>query len=122
MHTRTSGSTRRRRRHFTREDRRLLVEAWRRSGMSQGRFAREHGLCASYLSRWKTEFPAASESEASETPAFIEVVAKPPSIRLAATTSTFEVRLPSGIEVAVPADFDGAALRRLISSLEGARC
>lgn len=88
--------------------------------MSQGRFAREHGLCASYLSRWKTEFPAASD--ASETPAFIEIVAKSPSIRLPATTSTFEVRLPSGIEVAVPADFDSAALRRLISSLEGAQC
>ena len=117
MHTHTSGSTRRRRRHFTRDDRRLLVEAWRRSGMSQGRFAREHGLCASYLSRWKKEF-----SEDSEAAGFVEVIAKPPSIRPPSITGAFRVRLPSGIEVEVPPDFDSSTLQRLISSLEGSRC
>jgi hypothetical protein len=34
----------------------------------------------------------------------------------------FQVRLPSGIEVAIPADFDGDALHRLIATLMALPC
>ena len=102
----------RRRRRFTAEDRRRLVEAWRRSGLSQNRFAKEHGIDASYLSRWKTEFP----SDASADLVRVEVIderkeTRPPQSR------AFELRFPSGVEITVPMDFDDTALARVISTL-----
>lgn len=104
------------RRRFTRDDRQRLVSAWRRSGLSQTRFAREHGLDASYLSRWKTEFP----DERADLVAVDVVEGLQPTLPTAA--SPFCLRLPSGIEVEVAPDFDSSALARLIVALDRARC
>lgn len=50
--------------------------------------------------------------EAEDTPAFVEV-----AIEGDAPRSAFEVEAPSGHVLRVPADFDAAALRRLLEVL-----
>lgn len=115
----TRSGTRRPRRHFTRDDRRRLVDAWRHSGCSQTQFAREHGITASHLSRWRLEFPENESGVAG--PMLLEVFAESSTTRRAPPCE-FQVRLPSGIEVAIPADFDGDALHRLIATLMALPC
>lgn len=110
-----SGRTRQR---FSKEVRRRLVEAFRRSGLSQGRFARDRGIPASSLSRWKRELP-----ELDPTP---EAALLP--VRLIDAGGgrggpcVFEVRLSGGVEVAVPRGFDRASLAELVGLLGGSRC
>lgn len=111
-----SRGKRRSRRRFTRDDRQRLVSAWRRSGLSQSGFAREHGLDASYLSRWKAEFP----DERTDLVVVDFVDDSPPTVPSVSTP--FRLRHPTGIEVEVAYDFDPAALERLIASLDRSRC
>jgi len=108
-----------RRRRFTPDDRRRLVSAWRRSGLSQCQFGREHGIAASYLSRWKVEFPEDEPEAPTLVP--VQVLGSNPGSP-ATSGGMFEVRLPSGIEVAVPARFDESALRRLLGLLGTPSC
>ncbi|MCB9492258.1 MAG: transposase [Dehalococcoidia bacterium] len=108
-----------RRGRYSREDRRRVVGAWRQSGLSQNRFAKEIGVDASSLSRWKSEFP--SDGEPGSALMRVEVVEEPMPLRRR-PFDAFRLRLVSGIEIAVPPDFDGAALQRLVATLERSPC
>jgi hypothetical protein len=97
------------------------VERWRESGLRASEFAAELGVNAATLAQWKYRLAAEARAErpsapATETVAFVEVDATtgPTAPTQAASESTFEVVLPSGVTVRVPAQFDAAALRRLV--------
>jgi hypothetical protein len=103
------------------------VERWRESGLRASEFAAELGVNAGTLAHWKYRLAAEARAERPSAPttteaiAFVEVdtPAEPMVPPQTATRSPFEVVLPSGITVRVPAQFDAAALRRLVDVMTG---
>jgi hypothetical protein len=98
------------------------VEKWKRSGLTAKAFASQAGISASSLAWWGWKLGAEAKPKkrrrraaAVEPLAFIEV----PRPASAAFESVFEVELPSGVRVKVPAGFDPSALARLVAALEG---
>ncbi len=87
-----------------------LVAAWRRSGVSKTRFAREQGLPASAFSRWIARIEGHDDRTS-----FLPVhVAPEPQ----ATAPSLVVELAgSGHRVEVPAGFHAGELRRLVLAL-----
>ena len=116
------------------------IQEWISSGLTQVEFCEQRELSVAALRwwRWKlkqedAESPAASVSQdsASERMRWVPVRVvdreAPTSPPLCASFSDqesadFEVRLPSGIRIRVPDDFDAASLGRLLRTLETVRC
>jgi transposase-like protein len=106
------------------------VERWRDSGLSVKEFARELGVNHHTLAGWRYRLGAEEQSTATskhagestprsgarsdETKAieFVELVRAP------TTEQRFEVVAANGWTVRVPAQFDGEALRRLLTIVE----
>lgn len=107
---------RRSRRRFSSHEKRELVRAWRASGESQNRFAHDHGIAPSYLSRWSRKDDPDEESR------LIAVRVTDTSVVTSDSSAGFEVRLPSGAEISVPRGFDAASLTSLLSALRVAGC
>lgn len=98
---------------------RSVLRELERSGLGVTEFARQRGISPGTLGWWRHVLRQRGRGEAREAPderGFVEVVVDGG----AAATSTFEVVLRSGSTVRVPSDFDAAALRRLIATLEAA--
>ena len=86
-----------------------LVAQWERSGELVGEFARRHGITPSTFGWWRRELRRlAGPGNA------VQLV----EISRGEAASGFELRLPNGVMVRVPASFDEAALRRLLGVLE----
>lgn len=103
-----------RRERWTAEDARIFVEAGRRSGMSLREFAASHSIDAQRLYRWSRELRVVDERVE-----FAEVAIARSSE--ASADGRIEVELRSGDTIRVGADFDTAALRRLLSVLDERR-
>ena len=103
-------------RQWTDADARRLLRGWDPTHQTLGDYARALGVRASRLWYWKTKFERAA---AGPPLAFLPVVVKPPAPpRPPAPRGDFEVVLGAGRRVRVPADFEPAALARLIQALE----
>ena len=85
------------------------VREWKRSGLTAAAYAEREGLNAGTLTWWSSKLGRATAGA----PPVIEVV------MAARAASALEVVLASGMRVAVPAGFDEATLRRLLTVLEG---
>ena len=95
-------------RHLSDGERAKLISRWRASGLSCGRFARDHGLSPSTLYRWAqldkgTGEPASGFAE-------VRVVA-------AVGGATLEVAHPSGCVVRVSGAVDEAQLVSVLRAL-----
>jgi hypothetical protein len=74
-------------------------------------FCRREGIASVTLTRWLAEFGASAPSSPRQAPRFVEaLVRRGPS-------SGFEVALPSGARIAVPAGFDADELARIVGVL-----
>jgi hypothetical protein len=84
------------------------------SGQTVREFCDDEGLSLSSFSRWRGKL-------AKEGPVMLplEVVGDGPGLPVG---SHFEVLLRSGHHLRVPANFDAAALARLVAALEGRSC
>ena len=93
-----------------------MVAQWEASGESAAEFAGRLGVSEKTVRRWSSRLAAqGGEGRGPEMSKIVEVrAAWPPA------DDRFEVRLPGGRRVGVPASFDGAALQRLLRVLEGA--
>ena len=88
-----------------------VVARWRESGKSRAAFCREVGIATVTLGRWVRQLEAARAAGSNE-PVFVEVdIPEPPDRDL------FEVVLPSGSRVRVPAGFREEDLARLLGVL-----
>jgi hypothetical protein len=103
------------------------VERWRDSGLTVKEFAAEIGVNANTLAGWRWRIGSGARrpapAVARSSPAFVEVVAAPEVGTTRATLSArvaepLELILRGGHRVRVPAEFDPAALRRLVDALE----
>jgi transposase len=108
-----------------REERALHVRDWRRSGQTAREFASSIGVNPSTLSYWAWRLGretgttvAASKRVRSSRPApasFVEILGE------ALTDGRFELELPGGRRLHIPARFDRAALEQLLAVLENGR-
>ena len=100
------------RRRWTVQDARAALAALERSGKSIRMFAEEHGLDPQRLYAWRRRVAVGDPTT------FQELIVRPSTRPAAAVgNDSFEVVLPSGIVLRVPALFDAAALARLLDLL-----
>ena len=105
------------RRRWTAQDARSALGALERSGKAVAVFAAEHGIDPQRLYAWRRRLGGA------EPTTFQEVIVRPPPrISLTEGAAAFELALPSGVVVRVPASFDASALDRLLGVLETRAC
>ncbi len=98
----------------TREQWAKRVESWKRSGLTAEQFADREGLCVSTLYGWSSALQRKSVTQVP--PPVVEVVGL--AVDSAAASHSFELVLPNGVRVIVPAGFAAADLRRLFAVLE----
>jgi Transposase len=102
---------------WTEKDAPGALAALQRSGKSVRAFSTEHGLDPQRLYSWKRRLGGA------EPTTFQEVIVRPaPRISLANGHAPFEVVLPSGVIIRVPASFDAEALERVLGVLRTDAC
>jgi len=102
-------------RYWRAADAEQVVAAWRRSGESVAAFARQHGVHAVRLLRWRARLKAETQ------PTFhpVRVVDRK---RSAARSKRLTLELPGGRRIRVPEDFDAGHLERLVRTIESWGC
>jgi len=102
---------------WSEEEARRALAALEESGLTIRAFAAQARLDPQRLARWRRRLAVVVEA-----PTFEEVTASVTRAALggggAASVERFEVVLPSGYVVRVPASFEASALRRLLSVVE----
>lgn len=91
------------------------VAAWSASGLTARLFAARIGVNPNTLAHWKWRLAAESTTSSAS---FVELSAAVVSVAGGAD-DRIEVVCRSGLVVRVPRDFDGAALARVLDTLEG---
>jgi hypothetical protein len=101
---------------WTEAEARSALAALERSGKSVREFAEEHGLDAQRLWSWRRRVARGDRTT------FREWTVRPSApIATQQEQGAFEIALPSGIVIRVPAAFEPAALARLLDVLVQAR-
>lgn len=97
-----------------------VLSAWRRSGLSLAAYARREGEHVGRLRRWKRRLLGSGGCvEASPARRFLPVRIIDSIAGRDVIGVSFEVVLGEPVRVRVPADFDEAALSRLLGVLSG---
>ena len=100
---------------WTEQDARKALAALERSGKSVREFAEEHRLDAQRLYSWRRRVAGGDRTT------FRELIVRPSSPPpTQEEPRAFEIRLPSGIVIRVPAAFESAGLARLLDVLSHA--
>lgn len=93
------------------------MSAWQSSGLSLAAYARREGVPVARLRRWKRRLLGSGGCvEASPVRTFLPVRVVDSMVGMG---GPFEIVLGEPVRVRVPADFDGAALTRLLGALSG---
>ena len=96
------------------------IDAWRRSGESQAAYCRRHGLKRALFVYWKRRLEEmGAATKGSSAIQFVEV----PAVHgcNCSVAATGIVLVAAGCRVELEADFDEAALRRVLTVLEAGR-
>jgi hypothetical protein len=91
-----------------------LVAAWQASDLTQQAFAKRKGIAPTTLSWWACRLRREAREAGTLVP--VDIVAEAPG-----ACGEFRLQV-AGRTVFVPASFDAAALRRVVSVLEGGAC
>jgi hypothetical protein len=104
------------RRRWTERDARAVLAALDRSGKTLAAFCAERGLDAQRMYYWRRRLAGG------EGTTFQELIVRPVHDRSpGGDEEPFEIQLPSGESIRVPARFEAAALARLLEVLSKAR-
>jgi len=96
---------------------RLLAD-YHSSGLTQSDFVRSRGISQSSLSNWLRTSRQRQAEKIEEVPRLVPVkITAVPAELSAPTRSGFELDLPRGLRLWIPADFDEGALGRLLPIL-----
>ena len=103
-------------------DARVVVAAWKASGLSIRDFATHHGLPHKRLERWAYTLRKKDTPKTEAPLRFVPVeVSAPtetrPSAKGKPNADSMELALPTGIRVTVGAGFDPLALKRLLETV-----
>ena len=102
---------------WTEREARDALAALRHSGKPVSVFAAEQGLDPQRLYSWRRRLGKAEPNTFQEV-----IVRRSAPVAMVREDAAFEVALPSGITVRVPASFDAAALERLLEVLQARAC
>ena len=109
------------RRYWRESEARVLLEAWRRSGETVGRFARRHGLEPRRLTRWVRRLDRAAGEAVRFHP--VRLVGHRAEPERTGSGVPIEIELAHGQRVRVPRGFEADELRRVLAVLgEAAKC
>jgi hypothetical protein len=111
----------------------LLIDAWRQSGLSQATYARQHRIGTHLLVYWSKKFPRPGEAipgsgtagpiDSSNSAAdFIQLPVTLPARLAPAAQPHIEIRLVSGALVRVTSGVDRALLTVVLQTLAGSAC
>lgn len=104
-----------------------ILEEFRQSGQTQREFAASRDFAVSSLVFWLRQERLRGNGEApvkeAPVPAWVQAVPVPepeplPRSAPSSQSKPFHLRLPNGLRLRIPADFDAASLRRLLKALE----
>jgi transposase-like protein len=116
VNQRTSKSSQRRR-HLTAKEKRKILTAHERSGLSMLGFARRHRLCYTSLRRWRSSLnsktPLSTSAAPNPDPHFVPVTLEGEPLE-----SSYVLTWPGGRTLKIPWQFELESLRRLLSVLE----
>lgn len=92
------------------------VERWKKSGLPAAEFARRNKLSEASLKWWKWRLGSRGKAKSAQVSplTFVEMTA-------ALRREPLELVLDGGVHIRVPAEFDAAALARLLDVLERRR-
>jgi transposase len=110
----------RRRRYWTRDEKRRIVVESLEDGASAADVARRHDLNANLLFTWRRQLRMESDEPRAITPILpvtIESEAMAPDVSLSGTTGQMEIVLAEGDRILVWADVETAALSRVLKAL-----
>ncbi len=119
MRTNFGSEGRRRRVRRRPEEIAALLEEHRRSGLSQAEFARSRGVSLSSFTFWIRR-ARGSEPGGRQRLVPVRIVREAPGYEGAGAAPDFELYLPGGRSLRIPARFEPESLRRLIAALESA--
>ncbi len=118
-----SSSTYVTRRRWTEEEASEALVAWEESGLELTAFAIDKGLDPQRLARWRRRLATMGSPMFEEVTPCLAMVTTADDATAGAAREHFEILLPSGRVVRVPASFDGSALQRLLAVVdEGRAC
>ena len=110
----------RRRRSWTRDEKRRIVEESLQEGASIAEVARRHELNANLLFTWRRQLGMEPDEPRTITPILpvtIESEAMAPDVSLSGTAGQMEIVLAEGDRILVWADVETAALARVLKAL-----
>ena len=108
-----------RRRRWSFDQKRVIVEESRRPDASVTEICRKHGIGTGQLYTWRRELLGARRANEGCF-ARVEVNGAPHRLTVpAGPACSIEIVLPGGMSVRVDANFDEAALRRVLAALRG---
>lgn len=113
-----SGRTRKRRwleHRWCEADARQVLSSWRASGLSLGAWCRREDVGYERVRRWRKQLEA-SPRRRGKPPALLPVQVLEPTAL--GDARDFELELPGGLRLHVPAQFDEASLARLLRIVE----
>lgn len=87
-----------------------MVARQRRSGLSVAAFCRRQAISSVGFYRWKRRLTEGNPSRSAE----VSFVPLPLNQAVPADAAEFSLKLPNGVQVTVPGNFDEAALERLL--------
>jgi len=93
------------------------IATWRRSGLSQGAYCRQHGLSQSSLSYWRKRFGTTPGKGAVPAVTFVPVPLPPPPQAAIAPTEPILVHVGSDFRIEIRGDFAAVVLEKLIRTL-----
>jgi transposase len=110
----------RRRRYWTRDEKRRIVVESLEDGASAADVARRHDLNANLLFTWRRQLGMEPDEPRTITPILpvtIESAAMAPDVSLSGTAGQMEIVLAEGDRILVWADVETAALSRVLKAL-----
>ena len=102
------------RRHWRKDDARVLIDAWRRSGQTVTAFARTHNIHPERLARWHRLL----RTEPQEAVRFHPVEVRTAQWGSDESAGKIELVLGDGRSIRVPRGFDAEDLRRVLAVME----
>lgn len=105
--------------HYSESDRREIIKEYRKSGLSQLRFAEAKDLSVSTLRSWIRKFPSSTQADQPAGKLLpVRVISDARVIESTSSGFSFEVQFPSGKKLRVPSGFDSKELKDLIHLLD----
>lgn len=92
------------------------IEAWQRSGLSQGAYCRQHGLSQSSLNYWRARL-SKSDKVSAPSVTFVPVPLPAPAPAIIAPSEPILVHVGDDFRIEIRGDFAAPVLEKLVRTL-----